>query len=329
MCDKISVIMSIYNEKLEWIKESIESILNQSYLNIEVLLIVDNPFLENTIRDYLEKVEKRDERVSVIYNEQNLGLALTLNKGINLAKGTYIARMDADDISERNRLEIELCELKKRKLDCIGSGKILINEKSEIIATYENIITGSKRIARTLPHANCFVHPSVLIKKEIIQKVGGYRNFRQSQDYDLWLRLNESGCHFDNVDIPLIRYRIRESGITGKKPYVQYLTSKYQRLLYVERIKKGKDSFSDKKFEEYLDRCNAYNIDKNKKYLEGLQNLNLGISTLKNSILKGIFLIVKSILVCNDMAEVFYRKMMAVYYRMTIKENTQYFGEDR
>lgn len=319
MNDMISVIMSVYNEELVWIKEAISSILNQSYLNLELLVVVDNPLLDEEKKMYLQEISDKDKRVKVEYNEKNIGLALSLNKGIELAKGNYIARMDADDISEINRLELQLEELEKRKVDCIGSGKILINEMSEVISDYESVITGSQRIKKMLPHVNCFVHPSILIKREFLEAVGGYRNFRQSQDYDLWLRLNEKGCLFDNVDIPLIRYRVRESGITGKKPYVQYLTSRYERLLLSERIKYGKDNFSEVGLKEYIERHNGYDDKKNKNFSEALEELNKGISLLKKDICKGTSLIFKSILKSSTMLEVFYRKIMAVYYRSSIK----------
>lgn len=319
MNELISVVMSVYNEKLVWIEESVDSILNQTYTNLELLLIVDNPNLEENIKEYLRMLCVKDSRVVVLYNDKNIGLALSLNKGIQFAKGEYIARMDADDISEKKRLEIQMTELKKRNVDCIGSGKILIDETSEVVSNYENVITGEIRIKKILPYVNCFVHPSMLIKKSSLHEVGGYRNFRQSQDYDLWLRLNDNECRFDNVDMPLIKYRIRKDGITGKKPYVQYLTSKYERLLHKERLQKNKDSFSEEGLLRYLEKYKAYDEKKNVNYQRALLDLNKGISMLRKNALQGAIIIIRSMILCRDMLEVFYGKIRAVYYRTVIK----------
>ena len=96
MC-KISVIMSIYSEKEEWIKESIDSILSQTFRDFEFIIINDNPKRkqnENLLLEYSQK----DNRIIVITNKENIGLTKSLNKGLSIAKGKYIARMDADII---------------------------------------------------------------------------------------------------------------------------------------------------------------------------------------------------------------------------------------
>lgn len=102
---KISVVMSIYNENIDEIKASIDSILNQTYENIEFIIILDNP-TRLDINVLLTEYQKNDTRIKVIYNQKNEGLALSLNKGLEIATGEYIARMDSDDISLQDRLKI-------------------------------------------------------------------------------------------------------------------------------------------------------------------------------------------------------------------------------
>ena len=111
MC-KISVIMSIYSEKEEWIKESIDSILSQTFRDFEFIIINDNPKRkenENLLLEYSQK----DNRIIVITNKENIGLTKSLNKGLSIAKGKYIARMDADDISFPTRFQKQIDFLDK------------------------------------------------------------------------------------------------------------------------------------------------------------------------------------------------------------------------
>ena len=103
----VSVILSAYNEEERWFREAVESIINQSYENFELILILDNPnntLLEGIINEYVNK----DNRIIYIKNEKNLGLVKSLNKGLSYCRGEYIARMDADDISLPERIEEEL-----------------------------------------------------------------------------------------------------------------------------------------------------------------------------------------------------------------------------
>ena len=107
---RISVLMGVYNEKISWINESVESILHQSYQNFEFIIIDDNPS-NNEVKSYLLNLKEKDERVIVIFNDYNIGLTKSLNKGLAIAKGEYIARMDADDISFVSRFEKQVSYL--------------------------------------------------------------------------------------------------------------------------------------------------------------------------------------------------------------------------
>ena len=130
----VSVLMSIYNERIEWIKQSVESILNQTYKDFEFIIVIDNPEMDLECRKYLEKRTYEDARIKLIWNEKNIGLAQSLNKGIKIAKGEYLARMDADDISLSDRLEMELEYLNKTKCDLVSTNKINIDENDNIIS---------------------------------------------------------------------------------------------------------------------------------------------------------------------------------------------------
>ena len=123
----ISVIMSTYNETAGELHGSINSILKQSYQDMEFIIINDNPERDD-LKEILKSYENSDARISVIENKKNIGLAASLNAGIKKAKGEYIARMDADDISLPHRLEKELDFLKKNDLDLVSCFVIRMDE---------------------------------------------------------------------------------------------------------------------------------------------------------------------------------------------------------
>ena len=128
----ISVLMCTYNEKVIELKESIESILNQSYANFEFIIVNDGP--DNVKgKNVLNYYAQKDKRIKIIENEINIGLAASLNKGLDFCNGEYLARMDADDISMPDRLEKEMEFLKKYSLDLVSCFEIRINETGDIL----------------------------------------------------------------------------------------------------------------------------------------------------------------------------------------------------
>ncbi|QFJ55859.1 glycosyltransferase family 2 protein [Pseudobutyrivibrio xylanivorans] len=120
----ISVIMSVFNEKIDWIKQSVQSILNQTYANLEFIIVIDNPNVDKSVLLYLNGLPHIDSRVKILMNEKNVGLAISLNRALAVATGELIARMDADDISEIDRLEKEIKYLMNHKLDIWSCVKI-------------------------------------------------------------------------------------------------------------------------------------------------------------------------------------------------------------
>ena len=266
----ISVVMSVYNEELDWIKEAVESILHQTYSNFEFIIVIDNPSLSDNVCDYIEKKKETDCRIIVLYNETNLGLALSLNRGISVAKGHYIARMDADDIAVNDRLQRELDYLEQQGVDMVSTNAVIIDEKSQEVcklnSLYENPMC-------ELQYTNTIVHPSVLIRRDAICNVGGYRNFQRSQDYDLWLRLISEGYQIRTINAYLMKYRVRTTSITKGGRLEQYYINLYQKKLYKERIYKGSDSFSEEGLRQYL-ASKRINQRKNKRCLKCMERLD-------------------------------------------------------
>ena len=245
----ISVIINVYKERLDWIREAVESILTQDYTNVELIIVVDNPHIDNSVQDYLDNLQNEDQRVKIIYNEINLGTGQSANVGISAASGEYIARLDADDISESNRFLVELEYIEMHDVDLVASLSIYIDEDGKEIGKSKMVHEDPNLM---LPYENNIVHSSVLMKATVLRDVGGYRPLKSAVDADLWLRLLTNGNKMVILNNYLVRYRIRANGITQKGRLEQYYTGRYVHLLYEERIKYGKDSFSLENLNSYL-----------------------------------------------------------------------------
>ncbi len=245
--------MSVFKEPKQWLVESISSIIAQTYNDIEIIVVVDNPYLAKESResfDYLTEIKRMNNNVQLIFNEQNLGLASSLNIGINASNGDFIARMDADDISLPTRLEKEMAFLSEYNVDMVSTNGFIIDEKSNIVdSSIGKMYFDPTNI---LPNKNCILHPSVLVKKSVLIDVGLYRNFRRSQDYDLWLRMISLGYKIRTLDENLVKYRKSNDNLSNTNRLEQYYTNLYQKKLFIERQKKGIDSFSEKNYRRYI-----------------------------------------------------------------------------
>ena len=255
--EKISVLMSVYNETSEMLIQSIESILGQDYKNIEFVIVLDNP--ENALaREILHQYIKSDQRIILIENEINQGLANSLNIALKQATGTIVARMDADDISMPTRLSEEIACLYEGNYDVVFTGKMDIDGNGNIIDC-RPIKSSNKDYIKSVLKYNCIInHPSVMIRTRVLKSACGYRNFYCSQDYDLWLRLLSNHSSFGCIPKPLLLYRIRTESITGKNRLLQFETTRYIKKLYRVREKKGRDSYSWEHYNAYLKRHHVF-----------------------------------------------------------------------
>lgn len=245
----ISVIMSVYREKYDWVSQSVNSILNQTYRDLELIIIIDNPDLQSDVKELLHDIAERDKRVKIYYNSENIGLAKSLNVAILHASGEYIARMDADDISFPTRLEKELSELNRVHADMISCLRIDIDADGKELCRMR---PKPEDPSHYLRYSNCIVHPSVLMNAEVVRTLEGYRDFSVSQDYDLWLRMLTSGYKIALLNEYLIYYRINDKGLSAQKSIQQFYTSEYQKKLYRQRRKNGTDNFTTEQYQKYI-----------------------------------------------------------------------------
>ncbi len=207
----VSVIMAVYNGE-KFVSESINSVLDQSYKNIE-LIVVDDLSNDNT-KGILKNFEN-DTRIKVIHNTQNLGLTKSLNVALGVASGYYIARLDADDIALKDRILKQVNYLSHNpEVVCLGTASIIINENGNQTGQ-KNVLTNARQIVFRSIYANQITHSSVMFIANKIKSIGGYNEeFKYAQDFELWSRCLQSGYVIANLNEPLIKYRLHSNSIT-------------------------------------------------------------------------------------------------------------------
>ncbi len=203
----VSVVMSVYNEE-EHVSQAMESILNQTLNDFEFIIVNDGS-VDRTYEIIKRYVEK-DKRIKVINHEKREGQAKSLNDGIKIAKGRYIARMDADDISLPERLEKQVKFMGYHpEVGVLGTYYKEIDNSGKILPRKQNPSTW-EQIKKALFYYNPVCHPSVMMRKELILEVGGYdEKFSIGQDYDLFSRL-VSKTKIENLPEFLIIHRFPE-----------------------------------------------------------------------------------------------------------------------
>lgn len=211
----ISVIMPSYKSKEKWLTESIESVLAQSYKNIELIIICDEPSKE--VETLIQKYVKEDNRVKYVKNSKKFNIWKALNQWIFLSQGKYIARIDDDDIrddTDKLKKQVEFMDNNPEYGVCWVSLMKCINEKWEVFNTivYKS---DDKDIKNTILQTCPLAHPSVLIRKSAFAKCWIYDPSCITEDYDLWCRIGRfyKICNVDSW----IKYRIHEKSLSNSK----------------------------------------------------------------------------------------------------------------
>ena len=253
MKPKVSILMSIYNESESEILKSINSLIGQTYCNVEIIVIVDNPLEKGKYEEVLIPFEDNN-KIIVHHNDRNIGLARSMNVAFDLSSGEYIARMDADDISVHDRIEKQVTTIKEQQADLVCTGYKFIDEMDREIEG-EYIYQSPDNLIRSLITTNCIHHPTILMKREIFIKSGGYRDFPCAQDYDLWLRLFELDCKFYMIDEVLLLYRIRDKSTTNERRFEQACTLLYISKLFYQRLTTDTDDYSKEHYAAFIKEC--------------------------------------------------------------------------
>ena len=268
-----SVIMATYKESIECLKQSIESIINQTYNDFEFIIILDNPDNKEHIA-FINDYVCKDERIKFYINDKNMGLTNTLNRGLKLAEGKYICRMDADDISELYRMEHQKKYLEENDFDLIGGISQMIDEDGNTIYSIKKVPTNFKKIKKCIKYNQVISHPTWFGKKEVFDKLNGYRNMPLCEDYDFTLRAILQGFKISNVNECVLKYRMTKDSISRSNLFEQYLFARYITKQYSE----GKES----EVEEAKAYVKKNLSDKNaKRYLKGNERFNNALNNLE------------------------------------------------
>lgn len=236
MSEKYSVLMSVYkNDKPEWFEISLNSMLNQTIKPDEVVLIVDGKVSEDLDKK-IEELCSANKCIKLYRNDTNMGLGLTMQRGVELCNNELIARMDSDDYSKPNRIEIQLKEMQEKNLDLIGCQvEEFIGDVDNIVSIH-NVPVGEKDILQYSKQRNPFCHPSVIFKKSKVLQSGNYLDMKLCEDYYLWIRMLQNGCVMDNCSQALLEMRVTEDLYARRGGY-KYFKSQKQLFKYMKKTK--------------------------------------------------------------------------------------------
>jgi glycosyltransferase involved in cell wall biosynthesis len=218
----VTVLLPVYNGAAT-LRQALDSILTQDNGDFELLVIDDasTDASASIISDYA----RRDDRISAVLHSSNVGLSETLNEGLARARHELVARMDQDDESLPRRLSVQKAFLDAHTDVAAAGAWVLHMGARKHNDRLIRLPTDPQEIAVTLRVENCLYHPSVMFRRSVVEAAGGYRGeFRNAEDYDLWLRLARDH-ELANVAEPLLRYRFSVDGMT--------LGRKWEQLFYV------------------------------------------------------------------------------------------------
>lgn len=251
----VSVLMPTYNVA-PFVEEAVRSIFEQTYRNFE-LIIVDDCSSDGTY-EILKRLADLDHRIILDRNDTNSKICITLNKAWSLAKGEFIARMDGDDISMPERLEVLINFLNGHPdVDLVGSQVISINETGEVISQKQYLRTPDF-IKRGNKYGPAVVH-IWMARSKVYEALNGYRNIPFAEDYDFLLRGETIGFRYANVEEYLYKVRIR-SGNTGSanglkqrktKDFVYTINNSSEHIENVEELYRETIKSSDQELKQY------------------------------------------------------------------------------
>ncbi len=229
----ISVIMPVYNTPCEYLVDAVHSILTQTYKNFELIIIDDgsNSKTKAILKSF------NDNRINLIFNENNLGLVATLNRGLSLASGEYIARMDSDDISLKNRFKKQVEFLEDNpEIGVLGTACAIFQKKEEDV-----YLPCKDELIRELILAchSPFIHPSIMMRSSVLQDIQYDSNYPYCEDLALWIELFDK-TKFANLPEILIKYRWHGANVSKKHTIIQSIDTQKLMFLNFEKFY-GKD----------------------------------------------------------------------------------------
>lgn len=209
----VSVVMPVYNDSATLL-DAVNSIVQQSFLNWELIVVDDGS--TDPVPRLLASIE--DRRIKVIRKKENHGIAAALNEGISQSRGALIARMDADDISLPQRLQMQVQFMNEHpEISLLGTQVLPFTDVKLPRKPPYRLPTRPAHIRLRLHWANCFGHPTVMGRRDLFESSGGYNDlYKASEDYDLWLRSSPSH-RMANLETPLLYLRVRRHSLSRRE----------------------------------------------------------------------------------------------------------------
>ena len=234
---KYSVLMSVYkNEKVEYFKEAVESLLSQTLPPDEIILVRDGKVydeLQNTIDEYLAKHESLFTYLPL---EENGGLGAALRYGLTHARNELVGRMDTDDICVPDRFEKQVAHFESNPdVDIVGGNISEFIGAPDQIVQYRVVFQTHEEIANDLKSRSPFNHVTVMFKKDAVLKAGSYEDFYLFEDWYLWVRMYLAGCKFANLNDVLVNVRIFD--MSARRGGMKYYKSCKKLLKYMKAHK--------------------------------------------------------------------------------------------
>ena len=213
----VSIIIPYYKKK-DYIKKTINSILKQTYKKFEIIIINDEP--GELSKNILSFLKKKDSRIKIINNKKNIGAGKSRNKGINIAKGKYIAFIDSDDLWKKNKLLKQIEFMRKKNIEISHTSYEIIDDDLVIRGTRQAKVMNYKKLIKS-----CDIGLStVIIKKSLIKNLR-FPNLKTKEDYVLWLEIAKKGKTIHALNIKLTQWRKSKNSLSSS--VVRKLTDGY------------------------------------------------------------------------------------------------------
>ena len=234
---KFSVLMSVYkNEKVDFFKQAMDSVLSQTLPPEEIVLIRDGEVYEELQKAIDDYIAKYPELFTYIPLEENQGLGNALKIGVEKARNELIARMDTDDICVSDRFEKQIRFIEENpQVDIVGANIAEFTESPEKIIDYRIVPSSHSEILKFIKKRSPFNHMTVVFRKQRILNAGNYQSFYLFEDWYLWLRMYLSDCKFANLEDTLVHARVSE--MASRRGGLKYYKS-CKKLLKFMREKK-------------------------------------------------------------------------------------------
>lgn len=221
MSGLLSVLMCVYDTPIDYLQDAVNSILNQTFNNFE-LIIVDDCSKKEMVLEYLDKIESEEARITIIHNEKNQGLTKSLNIGLKACIGDYIARMDSDDISLPERFYQQICYMQKHpEVALVGCDIIRFTDKNDNL-NYDverNVYTDQQlyKVCSLLQHSGP-AHPTFMFRTKFLRdnNIQYPERILKAQDYGIMAQILKHGGEIRIIPKPLVKYRIHSRQITTK-----------------------------------------------------------------------------------------------------------------